>query len=351
MPSVALHIVTWNGIRYLPYCFLSLQRQTYTDTEIYIFDNNSTDGTMQWLEAHAGEYFSRCRVDYCPINRGFAGGHNYLFSRVLRAGREMCVMLINQDVYLEPTYIEKLVTFLEREPRAGVCSGLLKRWNFEALSSLTPAHADVTSSFGSDIDSAGIVVSRARRAFECVVAPACPTPMFGVSGTLPCFRVAALRDIAINDTVFDPLFGSYKEDVDVAYRVQSRGWDCYLVPSAIAYHDRTVSSRVSRSSRSFLARKNSYRNHLMALIKNEYSVNFLKDGFFIIGYELCKALYLILREPCVVMYAWLDIVRNFSTLWATRRAIISTRKRSAHEVRTALNYGRHCHHHRKLPHG
>ncbi|MCX6744463.1 MAG: glycosyltransferase family 2 protein, partial [Candidatus Parcubacteria bacterium] len=66
------------------------------------------------------------------------------------------------------------------------------------------------------------------------------TEIFGVSATCPIYRRQALQDVRYEDEFFDIDFFSYKEDVDLAYRLAWRGWKCYFLPEVIAYHERTA---------------------------------------------------------------------------------------------------------------
>lgn len=164
--------------------------------------------------------------------------------------------------------------------------------------------------------------------------------VFGVSGALPMYRMAALADVALQGLVvgggrlestsnptpsgspsrrggeaervsahhpldplsdpieiFDSTFFSYKEDVDLAYRLRASGWGAYCVPAARAWHDRTAGVHRTRRQRSVFERRLSWRNHLLMLIANEHPRTFARDWWRIIGYELGKLAYILACEP------------------------------------------------------
>lgn len=331
MPKVALHIVTWNGMKYLPLCFESLRNQTFTDYTIRIFDNGSTDGTQDFLSA-AGYLFESNKD-----NIGFSGGHNALFNAALHNSHEYApyILLINQDTYLAPHYIERLVLTLERYPRAGIASGLLLQWENCAIA---PSFGNICVT---TIDSAGIGIARSRRAFEInagmphvmgVAAIQDVRHVFGVSCTLPLIRLSALITVADEGSVFDSEFQSYKEDVDLCYRLQSAGFDAVVDYSTYAFHDRGTGILDKRATRTLSVRKNSYRNHLITLLKNEYSENFFKDALWIICFEIGKFVYLIFCEPRVLA-SWIDIIRRMRRILHIRRRINLKRKKTAKEMR------------------
>ena len=48
--------------------------------------------------------------------------------------------------------------------------------------------------------------------------------VFGISGACPIYRKEALEDVKINQEYLDEDFFAYYEDVDLAWRMQLRGW-------------------------------------------------------------------------------------------------------------------------------
>ena len=51
-PLVSIIIVNWNGIQWLPKCFLSLHNQAYKNFEIIFVDNASHDGSVEWIKKY-----------------------------------------------------------------------------------------------------------------------------------------------------------------------------------------------------------------------------------------------------------------------------------------------------------
>jgi GT2 family glycosyltransferase len=66
--------------------------------------------------------------------------------------------------------------------------------------------------------------------------------VFGASGSSAFYRTTALK----RSGGFDPLFGSYYEDVDLAFRLRWAGYRCVFAPRSIVYHD--VSSTYDHGS-------------------------------------------------------------------------------------------------------
>ena len=66
--KVTIIIPNYNGLAFMEPCFASLEKQVYTDYEILVVDNGSTDGSVEWLKAHANpQYFPgrQYRIQWC----------------------------------------------------------------------------------------------------------------------------------------------------------------------------------------------------------------------------------------------------------------------------------------------
>ena len=63
--------------------------------------------------------------------------------------------------------------------------------------------------------------------------------MFGGTGAATIFRRLALNDVRYPDgAFFPPSFFCYREDAELAWRLQWRDWRCLYVPTARALHRR-----------------------------------------------------------------------------------------------------------------
>ena len=69
---VSVIIVNWNGEAVLPQCLQAMSNQTYSNYEVIVVDNGSTDQSWVGLE----EKWPGIRVIRFPENRGFATANN-----------------------------------------------------------------------------------------------------------------------------------------------------------------------------------------------------------------------------------------------------------------------------------
>ncbi|MEK9158871.1 MAG: glycosyltransferase family 2 protein, partial [Patescibacteria group bacterium] len=281
--------------KYLSPLFASLRNQTYKDWQLLIWDNGSTDGTAGLIEKELSDGWCQYEITKSDKNIGFASAHNRLFISSFKFQASSYVLVLNQDTVLEPDYIEKLVNFLDQHPEAGSVTGRIMKLNDRQK-----------------IDSMGLKLLITSQIEEIIDGDKeNPFAVFGVSGALPVYRITAIKRVGF----FDEDFFSYKEDVDLAYRLRRAGFKAYCVPRATAYHDRSagadgglVRAAQEHHNRSELINFYSYRNHIFVLIKNLDRRDFWRLPFIFI-YELGKFFYLLILEPKVLSKAWADIWR------------------------------------------
>lgn len=287
-PRVTINLLTWNGAQYLPLLLRSLQEQTFRDWELLVLDNASYDNSVAVVE----EYFPPATIIKQKQNVGFAKGHNLL----IKWSKSDYVLVLNQDVILEPDYLKILVKFMDAHPQVASCSGKILYWDFPE------------SKKTNKVDSYGLRVGRNRQVVDWRQSEedsiAENQEVFGLSAVAVLYRREALENVKMprdnNDyEYFDEDFFSYKEDIDLAWRLRLWTWENWLVASTKAYHHRTVSGRQGLKERRQyrgLANKLSYRNHWYLLYKNSCFSNELRDWRQILWYEFKKIIYLLIWE-------------------------------------------------------
>src|SRR5215469_2693417 len=123
---VSVLIVTWNSAQYLEECFAAIDRQTYSDVEVIVVDNASTDDTSVILHARESTY----QVIWNDKNIGFAAAQNL----AIRAAQGEWLLCLNPDVKLSAEFIARLVQASSANPEAGSLCGKLLRWDISGKS-------------------------------------------------------------------------------------------------------------------------------------------------------------------------------------------------------------------------
>lgn len=115
-PRVSVGVPVFNGEDYLAAALDSLLTQTYTDFEMIISDNASTDGTRAICEDYS-KRDGRVRYYRQPTNLGAAPNFNRTFEL---ASGEYFRWHAHDDV-CGPTFLEKCVASLDAAPEAVLC--------------------------------------------------------------------------------------------------------------------------------------------------------------------------------------------------------------------------------------
>lgn len=112
-PRVSIGLIVYNGENYLAQAIASILAQTFTDFELIISDNASTDGTEQICRAYAKKD-ARIRYYRADKNHGATWNHNY----VIELARGEFFKLAAHDDVCEPGFIEACVDALDGNAEA-----------------------------------------------------------------------------------------------------------------------------------------------------------------------------------------------------------------------------------------
>lgn len=274
-PLVTVGLVTYNSQSYIRACLHSLMAQDYDNTEIYVLDNNSTDDTLSIIR----DEFPSIKIIESKENMGFARSHN----EIVRQTNGEFYACLNVDMIFEPNFLSELVKTMSKKSTIAATGGKIKQWDFETYTNNKEGNNKGKTNF---IDSAGIKIFRSHRFTDRGQGEVDhgqfdhTEEIFGISGAAVLYRRKALEDVAhtVNDKkeYFDESMFMYKEDVDLAYRLQWAGWKTFFTPHSVSYHDRTVAALgdgfmhavKNRSNKSKRVNKISYLNHQLMLQKN-----------------------------------------------------------------------------------
>src|SRR3712207_3826664 len=118
-PFVLLSIVTWNHANSIRATIESIIHQTYRNFELVVFDNNSSDTTVEIIESLSDQL--KITLIKSKENTGFCGGHNH----VLKQYEYDFVLLVNPDIIMKHDYIERTLEAFHVDPKIGAVCGLL----------------------------------------------------------------------------------------------------------------------------------------------------------------------------------------------------------------------------------
>ncbi len=228
--SYAVVVVTHNHVRTLPSCLAALEALDPPPELVVVVDNASTDGSA----AVAKGWHSTLKAEVLLENEntGFAVAANRGISRC----SEPWVLLLNPDCAPRSDFVARLLEELAARPERERVAALTGRLSRATLPGLGPEPI---------LDSAGMLVTCSGRHFDRGAGEtgadtyAKPVWVFGGTGAATLLRREALNDVAYpGGEVFASTFFAYREDAELAWRLQWRGWRCLYVPTAHAAHAR-----------------------------------------------------------------------------------------------------------------
>lgn len=325
MSKISINLVTWNGEKYINHCINSILNQTFKDYELNILDNGSTDKTVEIINKN----FPQFKVVQNRENIGFAKAYN----KLIAWSKTDYVMCINQDIILGKDFLDNVFYFLDNsDENIGSVEPKIFQWKFD---NDNPYNADKLGKTNI-IDTCGIKVFKNHRAIDIGQGKEdCEEfrqdkEVFGSSGACPIYLRQALEDVKVNGEYFDEDFFSYKEDVDISYRLRLAGYKTYFVSRATCYHDRSARgfSNVleNRKRKPNWINIYSYRNHIYTILKNEFNLNLLKTFFQTFIYEFKKIVYILLYERSTMKF-FIKNISNIKKMRVKREFIIRNIRR------------------------
>ena len=113
MPKVSVCIPTHNTGRHLGDAVGSVLKQTFTDFELIICDNSSTDNTPTICQS-----YTDARLRYVHYDQYVGQGGNW--NRCLELSRGQYVVLLHADDMLLPAFLTRAVAVLDAHPEVGL---------------------------------------------------------------------------------------------------------------------------------------------------------------------------------------------------------------------------------------
>jgi GT2 family glycosyltransferase len=303
-------VVTWNSAADLDGCLEAVEALDHRPLKLWIVDCASGDESVAIARRFAARSAVPIGVVALDRNLGFAGGMNEAIQR----GRAPWVLLLNPDARPAPDYVDRLLHATDEGASngargVGAATGRLLRGAdngdrpvLDACGmrlTLTWRHLDR----GSGHADRGQLPARAR--------------VFGATGAASLFRRAALEDVAIGGRVFDDWFHSYREDAELCFRLQERGWDVIYEPHARATHRR----RVLPARRSELPPEinfHSLKNRYLLRVYHQTVLNLAATLPFTLFRDALAMGWVLLRER--------DSLPAYGWLWRNRRALLDRRR-------------------------
>ncbi len=301
--KLSIIIPHYNGKELLFNCLESiLNHISIQDYEIIVVDNASIDNSAD----KAKEKFPLINLLKSEINLGYSGGCNF---GAKNANGEYIIFLNNDTVHTN-NWIEELISFLDKNPQAGVAQPkILNATNRDTF--------DYAGGAGGYIDKYCFPFVRGR-IFNFLEKDRNQyddtKKIFWASGAAFIIRTDLLREL----DYFDNIYFAYMEEIDLCWRIQALGWGIWNVPTSIVYHY----GKQTIKENTFKSHYLNHRNSWILFIKNSPT---FEKGFLIIKrfiLDQMAAVYSILifdlNRFFAIFASQLWLVYNFKTLLNVR---------------------------------
>lgn len=225
--QLSIIIVNYNVKYFLEQCLCSVIKATKNITaEIFIVDNNSTDGSKEFFTGR----FTEVKFIWIKENVGFAKANN----EALRFATGEKVLFLNPDTIVPEDCFEKCLNFFSSTENIGALGVKM-------------------------IDGSGSYLPESKRGFPTAFISFCK--ISGLTKLFPHSKLLAryyLGHLAENETSevdvlpgafmmvdwktlditgsFDEDFFMYGEDIDLSYRIQNAGFKNYYFPGTTIIH-------------------------------------------------------------------------------------------------------------------
>lgn len=215
MRKTLVIIVTYNGMQWIERCVSSIADSSIP-ADIFVVDNGSTDGTVDYLKGRA-DVELLCNTE----NSGFGAANNIGLRKALADGYDFAYLL-NQDAWLEADTLEKLIAA-----------------STEQYAILSPLQRDAKGYLDKNFErKCGKVLNSSNKS---------STDPVEVKFVMAAHWLLTRKAI---ETVggFSPAFTQYGEDDNWIDRAHYFGFKVGVVPCASAVHDRAT-RKPSKESR------------------------------------------------------------------------------------------------------
>lgn len=211
VPAVCVIIPTYNRLDVLPVCLQHLERQTFHDFEVIVVDDESTDGTADFLARYAAETSLRFRT----VRQANSGPGSARNRAIPMTAAPVCVF-IGDDILAPSEFLSVHHAFhLQNTAENAVALGLT-RWD-ESLQNVTPF----------------MRWSELHHQFD-----------YGslLAGSRPTWQHLYTSNVSLKTELlrrhrFDERFTRFMEDGELGYRLfQREGLSITFLPAALATH-------------------------------------------------------------------------------------------------------------------
>jgi O-antigen biosynthesis protein len=232
--ELSVIIVSYNVRYFLEQCLLSVRKASENiDCEIFIVDNNSTDGSCSMVIRE----FPEMKLIMNSENRGFSAANNQAIK--MATGRYL--LLLNPDTIVEENTFKSCIKFMDCHPDAGATGVRMINGKGKLLPESKRALPTPRTAF---FKMTGLSYLFPKSRFFNIYYLGHLDSLETTKADIISGAFMFLRREAVSKTgLLDEEFFMYGEDIDYSYRLQKAGYSNYYYPEIKIIHYKGESTK------------------------------------------------------------------------------------------------------------
>lgn len=297
--TLSVVIVSYNVKTFLEQCLRSvLKAAEGIESEIFVVDNNSVDGTEAMLMAKFS-CLSNVHLIFNRENVGFSKANNQALRRC--CGRY--VLVLNPDTLVQEDTFRKMIAFMEQDPTIGAAGCKLLNADGSFQLSCRRSFPTPEVSFYKIIGLSTLFPQSRRFArYNLTYLPIDAT--YEVDALMGAFMFIR-REVLEQVGLFDESFFMYGEDLDLCYRIKQAGWKIYYYHETQIIHYKGESTK--KESFNYVIR---FYEAMLIFVRKHYRSRYsrLFEAILILGIYLRASLAFLRRLLMRLGVPLLDLV-------------------------------------------
>ncbi len=302
MASISIVILNYNGKHFLEQ-FLPSVIAYSIEHEIVIADNNSSDGSLEFLR---NDYPGIKLIEFSE-NFGFCTGYN----KAIQQLNSDYIVLLNSDIEVTENWIDPVIGLFESDEKIAAIQPKL-------LDYKSKDKFEYAGGAGGFIDKYGYPFCRGR-IFDTIETDTGQyddsREIFWATGACLFIRTKLFKDYG----GFDDDFFAHMEEIDLCWRMKNDGYKVYYCGNSIIFHVGGGTLPYANPHKTYL----NFRNSLMMLLKNlpiesliwnvpvRWIVDYIAAAKFLLSGDV--------RDAFMVLKAHLYIWKNIKSVFQKRR--------------------------------
>ncbi len=249
-PEVAIVVLNYNGEEFLE-SYLPFMTDSYTtgSSKIYVIDNQSTDGSIDYVR----EWHPEIEVIELDKNYGFAEGYNQGLSKI----NADYFALVNSDLQVTDHWLDPIIKLMKSDEHIAAVQPKILSMEHKDSFEYAGAAGGVMDILNYPFCRGRLfdTVEKDEQQFEEV------TDIFWASGAAMVIKAELMQSFG----GFDGDFFAHQEEIDLCWRLKNAGYRICYVPNSTVYHLGGGTLNYDNPRKTYL----NFRNNFISSFKNE----------------------------------------------------------------------------------